>query len=241
MAKVMKVLSVKKLYSGYGKFKVLFDINLEAREKEITIVVGPNGAGKTTLMRSIVGLATIHSGEIRYRGEDITSISPHKVAKIGIALVPQMGNVFSELTVYENLKIAAYTLKEENIDEAIKEMLELFPAIKPFLHRKAGTLSGGERRMLAIAMGLIRKPKLMLLDEVTMDLAPIIAKKVLDKVVELREQFGITIVLVEQMAKRALEIGDSAYLLVSGVLKFGGSADELLKTKELSKLYLGIS
>lgn len=234
------MLEVKNLYSGYGKFKVLFDINLEAKEKEITVVVGPNGAGKTTLMRSIVGLATIHSGEIKFQGENITNVPPHKVAKIGIALVPQLGNVFASLTVYENLKIAAYTRTGENFDDEVNEILELFPAIKPFLHRKAGTLSGGERRMLAIAMGLIRKPRLMLLDEVTMDLAPIIAKRVLEKVVELRDTFGITIVLVEQMAKRALEIGDSAYLLVSGVIKFSGNPKELLENKELSKLYLGI-
>ncbi|MGQ4832762.1 MAG: ABC transporter ATP-binding protein [Candidatus Asgardarchaeia archaeon] len=234
------MLEVKNLYSGYGKFKVLFDINLEAKEKEITVVVGPNGAGKTTLMRSIVGLATIHSGEIKFQGENITNVPPHKVAKIGIALVPQLGNVFASLTVYANLKIAAYTRTGENFDDEVNEILELFPAIKPFLHRKAGTLSGGERRMLAIAMGLIRKPRLMLLDEVTMDLAPIIAKRVLEKVVELRDTFGITIVLVEQMAKRALEIGDSAYLLVSGVIKFSGNPKELLENKELSKLYLGI-
>ena len=234
------MLEVKNLYSGYGKFRVLFDINLEAKKEEITVVVGPNGAGKTTLMRSIVGLATIHSGEIKFQGKDITKVPSHKVAKIGIALVPQLGNVFASLTVYENLKIAAYTLSTNNLDDEINEILELFPAIKPFMNRKAGTLSGGERRMLAIAMGLIRKPKLMLLDEVTMDLAPIIAKRVLEKVVELRDTFGITIVLVEQMAKRALEIGDSAYLLVSGVIKFSGNAKELLENKELSKLYLGI-
>ncbi len=234
------MLEVKNLYSGYGKFRVLFDINLEAKKEEITVVVGPNGAGKTTLMRSIVGLATIHSGEIKFQGKDITKVPSHKVAKIGIALVPQLGNVFASLTVYENLKIAAYTLSTNNLDDEINEILELFPAIKPFMNRKAGTLSGGERRMLAIAMGLIRKPKLMLLDEVTMDLAPIIAKRVLEKVVELRDTFGITIVLVEQMAKRALEIGDSAYLLVSGVIKFSGKAKELLENKELAKLYLGI-
>ena len=234
------MLEVKNLYSGYGKFRVLFDINLEAKKEEITVVVGPNGAGKTTLMRSIVGLATIHSGEIKFQGKDITKVPSHKVAKIGIALVPQLGNVFASLTVYENLKIAAYTLSTNNLDDEINEILELFPAINPFMNRKAGTLSGGERRMLAIAMGLIRKPKLMLLDEVTMDLAPIIAKRVLEKVVELRDTFGITIVLVEQMAKRALEIGDSAYLLVSGVIKFSGNAKELLENKELSKLYLGI-
>lgn len=234
------MLKVKNLYAGYGKFKVLFDINIEVPEKEITVVVGPNGAGKTTLLNSIVGLATIHSGDIIYEGKSIAGVSSHKIARTGISLVPQMGNVFAELSVFENLRMAGYTLERDELKDRLGEVLEMFPVLKEFLHRKAGTLSGGERRMLAIAMGLIRNPKLMLLDEVTMDLAPIIAKKVIQKVVDLRDELGITILLVEQMAKRALEIGDSAYLLVSGTIKFSGEAEELLQHPELAKLYLGV-
>jgi len=234
------MLKVKNLYAGYGKFKVLFDINIEVPKKEITIVVGPNGAGKTTLLNSIVGLATIHSGDIIYEGRSITGVPSHKIARTGISHVPQMGNVFAELSVYENLRMAGYILEKDELKDRIDEVLEMFPVLKEFLHRKAGTLSGGERRMLAIAMGLIRNPKLMLLDEVTMDLAPIIAKKVIQKVVDLRDELGITILLVEQMAKRALEIGDSAYLLVSGTIKFSGKAEELLQHPELAKLYLGV-
>ncbi len=234
------MLKVKNLYAGYGKFKVLFDINIEVPEKEITVVVGPNGAGKTTLLNSIVGLATIHSGDIIYEGKSIAGVPSHKIARTGISLVPQMGNVFAELSVFENLRMAGYTLERDELKDRLDEVLEMFPVLKEFLHRKAGTLSGGERRMLAIAMGLIRNPKLMLLDEVTMDLAPIIAKKVIQKVVDLRDELGITILLVEQMAKRALEIGDSAYLLVSGTIKFSGKAEELLQHPELAKLYLGV-
>lgn len=234
------MLKVKNLYAGYGKFKVLFDINIEVPEKEITVVVGPNGAGKTTLLNSIVGLATIHSGDIIYEGKSIAGVLSHKIARTGISLVPQMGNVFAELSVFENLRMAGYTLERDELKDRLDEVLEMFPVLKEFLHRKAGTLSGGERRMLAIAMGLIRNPKLMLLDEVTMDLAPIIAKKVIQKVVDLRDELGITILLVEQMAKRALEIGDSAYLLVSGTIKFSGKAEELLQHPELAKLYLGV-
>jgi len=236
----MEMLSVKNLHSGYGKLRVLHDINVEVPKKQITVVVGPNGAGKTTLLNSIVGLATIHSGDIIYEGRSITKIPTHKIAKIGISYIPQLGNVFANLLVRENLVMAGHILEKDELKDRMDEVLDIFPVLKKFLNRKAGTLSGGERRMLAIAMGLMRKPKLMLLDEVTTDLAPIIAKKVLENVEELRDQLGITVLLVEQMAKRALEIGDSAYLLVSGEIRFAGEAEELLTHPKLAKLYLGI-
>jgi branched-chain amino acid transport system ATP-binding protein len=234
------VLSVKNLNSGYDKFCVLYDVNVEVPEKQISVVVGPNGAGKTTLLNSISGLATITGGEIIYKGENITGIPSYVTPKIGISMVPQSGNVFADLTVMENLTMAGYTLDSEEANEQAVEVLEFFPALKDFVARKAGTLSGGERRMLAIGMGLVRKPKLMLLDEVSMDLAPILAKRVIAKVAELRDEFGLTILLVEQMAKAALEIGDNAYLLTSGEMRFSGDAKDLLKNPELGELYLGI-
>jgi branched-chain amino acid transport system ATP-binding protein len=218
----------------------LYDINVEVPEKQISVVVGPNGAGKTTLLNSISGLATVTGGEIIYQGEDITGIPPYVTPKIGISMVPQSGNVFADLTVMENLIMAGYSLDKDEVKEQADDVLEFFPALKDFVGRKAGTLSGGERRMLAIGMGLVRKPKLMLLDEVSMDLAPILAKRVIAKVSELRDDFGLTILLVEQMAKAALEIGDNAYLLTSGELRFSGDAKELLNNPELGELYLGI-
>jgi branched-chain amino acid transport system ATP-binding protein len=218
----------------------LYDVNVEVPEKQISVVVGPNGAGKTTLLNSISGLATITGGEIIYRGENITGIPSYVTPKIGISMVPQSGNVFADLTVMENLTMAGYTLDSEEANEQAVEVLEFFPALKDFVARKAGTLSGGERRMLAIGMGLVRTPKLMLLDEVSMDLAPILAKRVIAKVAELRDEFGLTILLVEQMAKAALEIGDNAYLLTSGEMRFSGDAKDLLKNPELGELYLGI-
>jgi len=234
------MLSVRNLYSGYGKLRVLFDVSVEVPGKEITVVVGPNGAGKTTLLNSIMGIADVFAGQILFEGRDIVGTATHKLAKMGISYVPQMGNVFAELTVHENLRMAGYTLSEEELADRVEEVTAMFPVLKEFMHRRAGKLSGGERRMLAIAMGLMRKPKIMLLDEMSTDLAPIIAKRVLNKVVELRDELGITILLVEQMARRALEIGDSAYLLVSGQIRFSGEAEELLHHPELAKLYLGI-
>lgn len=234
------MLNIKELNSGYGTYRVLFNIDMEVPKREITVVVGPNGAGKTTLLNSIMGIATIFSGDISYEGRSIVGIPPYKLTRMGIACVPQMGYVFTELSVLENLKMAGYILDKEELRERVEEILDFFPVLKKFLHRKAGTLSGGERRMLAIAIGLIKNPKLLLLDEISTDLAPIITKRVMEKIMELRDSLGITILMVEQMAKKALEIGDNAYLLVSGEIRFGGKAEELLHHPELARLYLGI-
>lgn len=236
----MVELKTSHLYSGYGPLRVLFDINLSASPSKITVVVGPNGAGKTTLLNSISGIATIHSGSIMLGDMNITGLPPHKISRLGVAYVPQMFNIFSSLTVEENLKLAGYTLPESRVRDRIEFIYTLFPVLKDFRKRVAGTLSGGERRMLAISMALMREPKILLLDEVTTDLAPKIVKTLLNTIVELRDTYKITIVLVEQHAKRALEIGDKAYLLVSGTIRFEGNPRELLEHPELSKLYLGI-
>lgn len=237
----MIVLKTSSLYSGYGKIKVLFDINFEVEDRKITVVVGPNGAGKTTLLNSIMGLATIHSGEIFFDNKKINNLPSYKIAKMGISYIPQIGNVFVDLTVEENLKIAGNLLPKDEIKDRMLEVLELFPVLKSFIGRKAGTLSGGERRMLAIGMGLMRRPKVLLLDEISTDLAPIMVKKVMEKVVQLRDELKLTIVMVEQAARKALEIGDNAYLLVSGTMRFKGSCEELLNNPELGRLYLGIA
>ncbi len=236
-----RVLEVRKLSAGYGPLKVLFDVDLDVEEGSITVVVGPNGAGKTTLLNSIAGLTTIYDGSIKYLGKDITGLSPHKIAKMGISYLLQMKNVVANLTVRENLVLGAYLLPKDEVDQRIEEVLELFPRLREFIDRKAGTLSGGERRMLAIAMALMRRPKLLMLDEMSTDLAPLLVKMMMRKVVELRDELGLTILLVEQNAKQALEIGDYAYLLVSGEIRYSGDPKELLQHPEFSKLYLGIT
>lgn len=204
-------------------------------------MVGPNGAGKTTLLNSIMGLATIHNGSVFFEGKKLNGLPTYKIAKMGIAYLPQMGNVLSELTVEENLKIAGYLIPAHEVKHRMMEILDMFPVLRDFIDRKAGTLSGGERRMLAIGMALMRKPKILLLDEMSTDLAPIMVKKVMEKVVQLRDELGLTIVMVEQAARKALEIGDRAYLLVSGTMRFEGSSQELLHHPELAKIYLGIA
>ncbi len=234
------LLEVRNLISGYGKLKVLFNVNLDVEEKEITVVVGPNGAGKTTLLNSIMGIATIYDGAVYYNGSKISGMPTHKISRLGIAYLPQMGNVFTELTVNENLRLASYLLDKAEVKDRMDEVLSLFPVLDKFINRKAGTLSGGERRMLAIAMALMRRPKIILLDEITTDLAPIIAKKVLNQIIDLRDKLGLTILIVEQLAKIALELGDQAYLLVSGTMRYSGKALELLRHPDFSELYLGI-
>jgi branched-chain amino acid transport system ATP-binding protein len=234
------MLKVNNLNSGYGKLQVLYDLSIDVPTKGLTVVVGPNGAGKTTLLCSIMNIANVFSGEIVFDGEPLAGVVTHKLAQKGISYVPQMGNVFAELTVLENLHMAGYMLSKSEVHDKSAQMTEIFPVLKKFIHRQAGTLSGGERRMLAIAMGLMKNPKLMLLDELSTDLAPIIAERVMVEVARMRDELGITILMVEQMAKRALEIGDTAYLLVSGEVRYKGNADNLLHEPELCSMYLGI-
>ena len=232
---------VDTLNSGYVNSHILFDVDFDAKEKEITVVVGPNGSGKSTLLKSIFGLCTVYSGEISYNGEKITGLAPHQVARKKIAYLPQVNNVFSNLTIKENLIMASYTLNSKLVSQRMPEIFETFPILKEFEKSKSNTLSGGERQMLAMGMALIRQPNVMLFDEPTASLSPKLANEVLSKIKQLRDDFGITIILVEQNVKRALALGDFVYLFANGKGVFKGKPDELLNHPELGKLYLGIS
>jgi len=237
---VKPLLSISNLNAGYGRFKVLFNVNFECRKAEITAVVGPNGSGKTTLLNSIFGLADIFSGSVMFEGKKLNGKPPHKISRMGISYLPQMKSVFADLSVKENLKTAGYILDSKELNDVMDEVLSLFPILESFLHRKAGTLSGGERQMLAIAMTLMRKPKLIMLDEPLSGLAPLICQKVMDKIAELRDKLGLDIILVEQNAKKALEISDKVYLIVGGKNIFSGKPDKLLERTDLTQLYLGL-
>lgn len=234
------MIEIKGLNAGYRRLHVLFDVDMRVEAGRINVVVGPNGSGKSTLLKSIFGLTTIYSGSIRLGGEELVGLMPHEIARKGVAYLPQVENVFANLTVAENMTMAGYTLPMEEVEERVEEVAEMFPILKRYWGRKAGTLSGGERQMVAMAMALIRKPRVMMFDEPTGSLAPKIAKEVLGKIVELRDTLGMTIILVEQNARRALEIGDKAYLFVSGRLVFEGGPQELLSHPELARLYLGM-
>jgi len=234
------LLNVNNLNSGYGKLHVLFDINLKCNRSEIVSVIGPNGSGKTTLLNSIFGLADIFSGSITFDGGQINGMLPHEISRAGVSYLPQMNSVFADLSVKENLKMAGYILNVKELRDTMDEVLSIFPILEPFLSRKAGTLSGGERQMLAIAMTLMRKPRLIMLDEPLAGLAPVVCQKLIEKIVDLRDRLGVGVILVEQNAKKALEISNNACLIVSGRSIFLGRPNELLRSEELVELYLGL-
>ena len=235
------LIQVDSLNSGYSNSHILFGVDFEAKQKEITIVVGPNGSGKSTLLKSIFGLCTIYSGKIHFQGEDITGLASHEIARKKIAYLPQVNNVFSNLTIYENFIMAGYTIDSKESAKRIPEMFETFPVLKKYEKTKALSLSGGERQMLAMAMALIRRPQVMLFDEPTASLSPKLADEVLTKIKQMNDDFGITVILVEQNVKRALKLGSYSYLLTNGKGVFKGTPEELLAHPELGKLYLGLS
>jgi branched-chain amino acid transport system ATP-binding protein len=234
------MLEIEDINAGYGRIHVLFDIDAKVKEGGITVLVGPNGSGKSTLLKTIMGITRVYSGKIIFNGNDIMGLPPHVVTKLGIAYLPQVNNVFANLKVKENLLMAGYILSKGEADERARDVLEDFPVLKGYMNKTAGTLSGGERQMLAMAMAIMRRPQIMLFDEPTGSLAPKIAFEVLDKIVDLRDNYGMTAVLAEQNARRALEHGDQAILLVSGKVMYQGGSMELLNHKELGKVYLGV-
>jgi branched-chain amino acid transport system ATP-binding protein len=187
-----------------------------------------------------MGITTVYSGEMLFNGNKIEGLMPHVVTKLGIAYLPQVNNVFANLKVKENLLMASYILDKDDANGQTAEVIEAFPVLKEYLNKRAGMLSGGERQMLAMAMAMVRRPKVMLFDEPTGSLAPKIAYEVLDTIVDLRDNHGMTIILAEQNARRALEHGDKAILLVSGRVMYDGGSKDLLNHEQLGKVYLGI-
>jgi len=234
------ILETKGLNVGYGPIHVIYDLDFKAPAGEVTVIVGPNGVGKTSLMKAIMGMITMYSGQVFFEGEDITSVPPHQRTMLGIGYMPQTGNIFSKLSVDDNLKMASYIMADKDLVAEKREMvMSLFPRLKGYLKRDAGTLSGGERQMLAESMVLMRDPKVMLVDEPTAGLMPKLVTDVLKKLEEMAEATGLPIIIVEQRARRALEIGDYAYLMRGGVFTFEGSAEELLNHPLLNEMYLG--
>jgi len=236
----MALLDVDDLRAGYGSLQVLYGVTFSLSKGELLAIVGPNGSGKSTLLKAITGLATLHGGRVLLDGEDITSLKPHEKARRGLVYVPQVGSVFEKLTVRENLMMAGYTLDEEELWRRVREVLEILPRLRGMMGRKAWTLSGGERQMLALAMALVREPKLLMLDEPTANLAPKIAKSLMKVVVDVRDSMNIGVVLVEQNASMALEVCDRALLLVSGRQVYLGPPSDLLSRKDLASVYLGV-
>jgi len=222
------IMESKGLNVGYGPIHVIYDLDFKVPDGEVTIIVGPNGVGKTTLLKAVMGLATISDWQ------------PYERTMAGIGYMPQTGNIFSKLSVAENLKMAAYTVDDPDIIEDKREFVySLFPRLKDFLPRAAGTLSGGERQMLAEGMVLMRDPKIMMVDEPTAGLMPKLVNDVMRQLAQMAEETGLPIVLVEQRARRALAVGDYSYLMRGGKFTFEGSAADLLAHPLLDEMYLG--
>jgi branched-chain amino acid transport system ATP-binding protein len=227
------------LNSGYGKLHILNDVSLTCGTGDLVVVLGPNGSGKTTLLNSIFGFADVFSGSIRFDGKEITRLASNKISRIGIGYTMQIYNIFSALTVEENMKISAASAHVPDPKKNVTEALEIFPRLKNFLDRRAETLSGGERQMLAMSITLVKSPKLMLLDEPTGGLSPLYTSKIIETAAKINQELGVSVILVEQNVRKALEVAKKAYLLVSGRIIFEGTPSELLAKEDLLKLYLG--
>lgn len=235
----MALLEVKDINVYYGVIQALKGISFEVEEGEIVALIGANGAGKTTTMQSIMGLIHPKTGSIYYNGERIDNIPTHKIVKMGMTQVPEGRHVFQELTVYENLMMGAYTVKDkEAIKKDVEEMFKLFPRLEERRNQIAGTLSGGEQQMLAISRALMSHPKLLLLDEPSMGLSPILVNEVFDIIKHIHSE-GTTILVVEQNAEKALQIADKAYVLETGSIILKGTGKELRDNDSVKKAYLG--
>jgi branched-chain amino acid transport system ATP-binding protein len=235
------LLKVDHISAGYGNLQVLNDVSVEAHPNRITVIVGPNGSGKSTLLKTIAGLTNIYQGQIKLDDKIISKLPPHEIARQGIAYLPQTESTFTRLTVSENFKMAGYSVQHEDFQERLEKALALFPKLTSYMSTKVSRLSGGERQMVAMSMALLRNPNTIMFDEPTANLAPIIATQVLNTITYLAQSSDITVLLVEQNATRALQIGHTAYLLVNGSTLFEGTAKALLEHPELGKLYLGLT
>ena len=235
------LLKVENLNVHYGGIHALKGINLQVEENKIITLIGANGAGKSSTLRAISGLIDPSSGSIFYDGEDITSIKTTEKVKRGITLVPEGRRVFENLTVYENLQLGAYLRNDkEEIEKDVKYIYSLFPRLEERVWQLAGTLSGGEQQMLAIGRALMARPRLLMMDEPSLGLAPLLVKDIFDIINLLRER-GNTILLVEQNARKALEIADYAYVLETGELVLEGPGRTLLEDQRVQEAYLGVA
>lgn len=234
----MSLLKINDLSVSYGGIRAVDSIDLHIKEGELVTLIGANGAGKTTTLKSIVGWVKPHSGSIEFNGEDTKKIETHQCIGKGLVLVPEGRGIFPKLTVFENLEMGAFYRKDKNIDADIHHAYTLFPRLKERSKQLAGTLSGGEQQMLAIGRAVISKPKLLLLDEPSMGLAPIIVEQIFDIIRSISKE-GVTILLVEQNAKVALEISHRGYVMESGKITIEGDAQTLLHDERILSAYLG--
>ena len=232
-----KFLSCTNMTGGYGGEDIIHGCDIEVDRNQIVVIVGPNGAGKSTAMKAMLGMISLKKGSLILDGSDISKLTPQDRVAAGIAFVPQTMNIFSELTVEENLEMGAF-LREDNVKETIEEIYNLFPAMKDKRNQLAGELSGGQRQQVAVSRALMTRPKVLMLDEPTAGVSPIVMKEIFERIIAIKNS-GVATVIVEQNAKQALNIADFGYVLVGGENKFSGEGQELLNNQEVRKSFLG--
>jgi branched-chain amino acid transport system ATP-binding protein len=234
----MCILEVENLKVNYGGIKALKGIHLSVNAGEIITLVGANGAGKSTILNALMGMVRIADGKIKFEGKDITNIETKKIVKSGMILSPEGRQVFIEFSVKDNLLMGAYLRSSNEAKESLEEVYEMFPKLRERSNQLAGTLSGGEQQMLAVGRAMMAKPKLLLLDEPSLGLAPLIIKEIFEMIIKIRK-LGVTVLLVEQNARMALKVSDRAYVLENGSVVATDTATNILNSKDIQKAYLG--
>ena len=234
------MLELNNLTAGYGSFQALFSVNLEVKKGEAIAVIGPNGAGKTTLLRTISGMLPVQSGNLSMEGTSLKDVPPYRIIDLGIAHVPENRRLFPSMSIEDNLRMGAFTPNARpHFEERLDFIFDLFPRLKERRSQIAGTLSGGEQQMCAIGRALMSSPKLLLMDEPSAGLAPVIVNQVFQLVQQIRDQ-GLTVLIVEQNIEQVLQIVDRAYLMEVGTIKISGKAEELIQSESLRKAYVGL-
>lgn len=226
--------------AGYGGFDILHGIDLEVRRGEIVSVVGPNGSGKSTVFKAIYGLINVRQGMVVFEGENVTAMGPQELLRTGMAMVPQLSTIFPSLNVYENLELGMYLIRDKaRVKARIDDIFDLFPRLAERRAQYAGTLSGGERRALEIGRSLMLDPRMILMDEPSVGLSPILTKAMFQQLRELRDTAGITFLLIEQNARSALELADRGYVIQRGLVSHTGTGEALLGDDEVRRAFLG--
>jgi len=233
----MMVLEVRNLTSGYGETDILQDVSMKLDENEIVSIIGPNGAGKSTLLKTIFGILKPRQGFVRLQDEEITGLSPDRIVRKGMSYVPQVDNVFPSLTIQENLEMGAF-VRTDDYRDRLQEMYDLFPLLKDRKNQKVGNLSGGQRQMVAMGRALMLDPKVLLLDEPSASLAPMLVEMIFEKIVDINKT-DVAIVVVEQNARETLKISNRGYVLAMGRKVFEDTGKAILENEEVGKLYLG--
>jgi ABC-type branched-subunit amino acid transport system ATPase component len=228
---------VEDVYSGYGETEILHGVSVEVALREVATIIGPNGSGKSTLMKTIFGLLTPTRGSVVLENENITGLRPDRIVRKGMCYVPQSNNVFSSLTVVENLEMGAF-IRDDDYSDSLRDVFDRFPVLEERRSQRAGSLSGGEQQMLAMGKALMLNPKVLLLDEPSAGLAPRMVGEILQKIVEIKES-GVAVLMVEQNAKEGLKLSDRGYVLAMGKKRFEDEGQALLNNPDVGRLYLG--